>query len=148
MSKLIILSIAAASSVFVAGCGTTPTTSAPVEASAERGVAYGTIRRVEMVETARSGPGAGAVIGGVIGGVLGNQVGHGDGKTAATVIGAVGGAVAGNEIEKSRRSANLQYQYTVQLDRGDYKTFTFAADQGYATNQRVVLVDGVLQQRY
>jgi outer membrane lipoprotein SlyB len=150
MNKLINVSIAAASVLFVAGCGTSPTTSStyPDATTAERGVAYGTVRRVELVEPERSGPGAGAVIGGVIGGVLGNQVGKGDGRTAATVLGAAGGAYAGNEIEKSRRSANPAYQYTVQLDRGDYKTFTFASDQGYTTGQRVVLVDGVLQQRY
>jgi outer membrane lipoprotein SlyB len=88
------------------------------------------------------------VIGGVVGGVLGNQVGHGDGRAAATVIGAVGGAVVGNELEKNRRSATQVYQYSVQLDRGDYRTFTFANDQGYSTGQRVVLVDGVLQPRY
>lgn len=150
MSKLITVSLVAASLFAAAGCANNPTNTATTDPvySTERGVAYGTIRRIELVEPQRSGVGAGAVIGGVVGGVLGNQVGKGDGKTAATVLGAVGGAVAGNEIEKSRRSSTQVYQYTVQLDRGDYKTFTFANDQGYAHGQRVVLVDGVLQQRY
>jgi outer membrane lipoprotein SlyB len=88
------------------------------------------------------------VIGGVAGAVLGNQIGSGNGRAAATVLGAVGGAAVGNEIEKNRGATSTVYQYTVQLDRGDYKTFNYATDQGYATGQRVVLIDGVLQQRY
>ena len=152
MIKLTTISLAAASVFLVAGCGSNPTTTptyGTVDATAERGVAYGTVRRVELVEPERRGPGAGAVIGGLVGGVLGNQVGKGDGKTAATVAGAVGGAVVGNEIEKRRAAGqNVAYQYTVQLDRGDYRSFTFANDQGYSTGQRVVLVDGQLQQRY
>ena len=150
MSKLLSISLAAASIFVAAGCANSPNTASTTDpyVTSERGVAYGTIRRVEIVDAQRSGTGAGAVIGGVVGGVLGNQVGQGSGRTAATVIGAVGGAVAGNEIEKSRRSTNQVFQYSVQLDRGDYKTFSFAADQGYTTGQRVVLVDGVLQQRY
>jgi outer membrane lipoprotein SlyB len=150
MIKLLSVSLAAASLFVAAGCANNPT---PVSSNdpavySERGVAYGTIRRIELVEPQRSGTGAGAVIGGVVGGVLGNQVGKGDGRAAATVIGAVGGAVVGNELEKNRRSATQVYQYSVQLDRGDYRTFTFANDQGYSTGQRVVLVDGVLQPRY
>jgi len=150
MSKLTGISIVAASVFLVAGCGSSPTTPVygSVDATAERGVAYGTVRRVEVVEPERRGPGAGAVIGGVVGGVLGNQVGSGSGKTAATVAGAVGGAVVGNEIEKRRAAQKVAYQYTVQLDRGDYRSFTFENDQGYSTGQRVVLVDGQLQQRY
>jgi len=150
MNKLISASMVATTLVFAAGCGTTNTASTDNNyvTSSERGVAYGTIRRVELVQQEHSGSGAGAVIGGVAGAVLGNQVGSGNGRAAATVLGAVGGAAVGNEIEKRRHSAGTVYQYTVQLDRGDYKTFNFAADQGYQSGQRVVLIDGVLQQRY
>jgi outer membrane lipoprotein SlyB len=151
MNKLISASLVATSLVFAAGCGTTSTNTASTDnyvTSSERGVAYGTVRRVELVQQEHSGSGAGAVIGGVAGAVLGNQIGSGNGRAAATVLGAVGGAAVGNEVEKRRNSAGTVYQYTVQLDRGDYKTFNFAADQGYATGQRVVLIDGVLQQRY
>jgi outer membrane lipoprotein SlyB len=152
MNKLISASLVATSLLMAAGCGTSPNTASIDNSnyvtSSERGVAYGTIRRVELVQQERSGTGAGAVIGGVAGAVLGNQVGSGNGRAAATVLGAVGGAAVGNEIEKRRSAAGTVYQYTVQLDRGDYKTFNFAADQGYQTGQRVVLIDGVLQQRY
>lgn len=152
MNKLISASLVATSLLMAAGCGTSPNTaysdSSNYVTSSERGVAYGTIRRVDLVQQEQSGTGAGALIGGVAGAVLGNQVGSGNGRTAATVLGAVGGAAVGNEIERRRAPAGTVYQYTVQLDRGDYKTFNFAADQGYQTGQRVVLVDGVLQQRY
>lgn len=108
-------------------------------------VEYGTVRSVDLVEGREPGIGAGAVIGGVAGAVLGNQVGSGSGRTAATAAGAVGGAVAGHEIEKRRAERGAEVRYTIDMDNGDQRSFSYPTDQGLRAGQRVRVVDGVLQ---
>lgn len=124
------------------GCASSPLPADPARSA--RSVEYGTVRTVEVVEGRRDGIGAGTVIGGVVGGVLGNQVGSGDGRKAATVAGAIGGAVVGHQIEKGRNAGDT-VQYTVSMDNGDQRSFTYPTDQGVRVGQRVRIVDGLLQ---
>ena len=51
----------------------------------------------------------------------------------------------GTEAENSSRGS-ATYQYAVQLDSGELLNFTYASDQGFRAGQRVMMVDGKLQQ--
>lgn len=139
-----------ASGLALGGCSSpmpptrTTTVAAPPPMTANS-VEYGTVRTVELVEGREPGIGAGAVIGGVVGGVIGNQVGSGTGRAAATAVGAVGGAVAGHEIEKRRGDRAASVRYTIDMENGDQRAFSYPTDQGLRAGQRVRVVDGVLQ---
>ena len=85
---------------------TTHVYDAPEPAVAVGDVKYGTVRRIDVVETTEQPTGGGTVLGGLVGGVLGNQIGHGAGRAAATVLGAVGGGVIGNNLEQQQAAAN------------------------------------------
>jgi outer membrane lipoprotein SlyB len=110
------------------------------------GVEYGTVRRIDVVETTEEPTGGGAVIGGLIGGVLGNQVGHGGGRAAATVLGAFGGAVVGNKIEQNQAAANSRryYRVAVQFNHGVMRDFHYYELNGLHVGARVKLDHGVL----
>jgi outer membrane lipoprotein SlyB len=121
------------------------TQTAPVAVKpAVRGEA-GVITAVVPLESTKPPSGAGAVIGGVVGGVVGNQVGGGDGRKLATVAGAVGGAAVGHQVEKRRNTEITGYRVDVQLDNGASTSVTLADAGGYASGQRVRVVNGSLQ---
>lgn len=105
----------------------------------------GTITAVAPVHATAPTTGAGAVLGGVLGAAVGNQVGGGDGRKLATVLGAAGGAVVGNNVEKSRNTHVVGYRVDVKLDDGQMKSLHLPQAQGFATGQRVRLLNGVLQ---
>jgi len=140
MSKRLTMTLTLAAVVSVGACANKR---AADILGAEEGASYGTVRSVEMVDRKDGGIGAGAVIGGVLGGVAGHQVGDGKGQKAATAAGAIGGAVIGHQIEKRQR--NDAFQYTVQMDNGELRTFTYTNDQNLRPGERVRLADGVLQ---
>jgi len=100
------------------------------------------VRSAERVDR-KDGIGAGAVIGAVLGGVAGHRVGDGNRQRAATAVGAIGGAIIGHKIEKHQRSD--AFQYTVQMDNGETRIFTYTSDQNLKSGQRVRMADGVLQ---
>jgi outer membrane lipoprotein SlyB len=105
--------------------------------------------RVESVQTIKQpakASGVGVGVGAVVGGLLGNQVGGGNGRTLATVAGAVGGGYAGNEIEKQAR-ATVSYQVRVRMENGSIRTFPYAQQPGWATGDRVRVVNGQLTSR-
>ena len=104
------------------GCASSPLPADPARSA--RSVEYGTVRTVEVVE--------------------GRRVGSGDGRKAATVAGAIGGAVVGHQIEKGRNAGDT-VQYTVSMDNGGQRSFTYPTDQGVRVGQRVRIVDGLLQ---
>ncbi|MDF3835917.1 glycine zipper 2TM domain-containing protein, partial [Cupriavidus basilensis] len=109
-----------------------------------RGSAYaGHVVAITPIETAKPASGLGAVGGAVVGGLLGNQIGKGNGRILGTVAGAVGGGFAGNQIEKSVRK-DTSYQVRVQMDNGNYRTFTYHADPGVQVGDRVHLQNGGL----
>ncbi|NUA25651.1 glycine zipper 2TM domain-containing protein [Cupriavidus basilensis] len=109
-----------------------------------QGSAYaGRVVAITPIEAPKPASGLGAVGGAVIGGLLGNQIGKGNGRILGTVAGAVGGGFAGNQIEKTVRK-DTSYQVRVQMDNGNYRTFTYHADPGVQVGQRVRLQDGVL----
>ena len=113
---------------------------------AYRGVEYGTVRRIDLVETSEQPSGGGAVLGGLLGGVIGNQIGHGVGRGAATVLGAFGGAVLGNNIEQNQAAAGSRrhYHVEVQLDGGAIRGFDYDELNGLRRGDRVKLDHGVL----
>lgn len=103
----------------------------------------GVIDTINVVEQKGQGSGLGAAGGAVVGGLLGNQVGSGRGNTAATVVGAVGGAVVGNEVEKRVKSTK-QYNVSVRMDDGNFKSLTFDTAPAFAIGEKVKVIDGKL----
>jgi outer membrane lipoprotein SlyB len=109
-------------------------------------VKYGTVQRIEVVETSQQAGGGGAVLGGVLGGLVGNTIGHGGGRAAATVLGAFGGAAAGNEIERYQAEASSRtvYHVVVRFDNGQRRSFNYRELNGLRPGDRVRFQDGVL----
>ena len=107
---------------------------------------YGTVRRIDVVDTTEAPTGGGAVLGGLIGGVVGNEIGHGAGRGAATVLGAFSGALVGNNIEQTQAAANSRhfYRVVVQFDSGVMRTFQYYELNGMHVGARVKLDHGLL----
>lgn len=110
-------------------------------------VRYGTVGRIEEVQTQAQPSGGGTVLGAVIGGVVGNQFGHGGGRAAATALGAFGGAVVGNNVEQQQAAAASGHYWRVfiRFDDGERREFNYSALNGLRTGERVRLHDGVLE---
>ena len=107
---------------------------------------YGTVRRIDVVETSEQPTGGGAVLGGLVGGVLGNQIGQGAGRGAATVLGVFGGALLGNNIEHKEAAAASRryYHVVVEFDHGSERSFDYYELDGLRVGERVKLDHGVL----
>jgi len=101
----------------------------------------GVIDAINVVEQKGEGSWMGKAGGAVVGGLIGTQVGNGRGKTVATVAGAVGGALLGNEIEKRVRTTK-QYNVSVRMDDGNFKTFNFDSAPTFAVGEKVRVLDG------
>lgn len=116
---------------------------APAPVAARR---YGSVERIDVIETHQADSGGGAVLGGLLGGVVGNQIGHGAGRAAATALGVFGGAVAGDHIERNEAAANsgTVYRVFVEFDDGSRRHFDYRALNGLHTGDRVRLQHGVL----
>lgn len=140
-SSKLVLAVALASSLALAGCAT--------ESYGNHGRGYqgssggygnhgrcqscGVVQDVQQVYLQGgngNGGTLGAVIGAVAGGVLGNQVGKGDGRKAATVAGAVAGGVIGNQVGKRNSGDTPAWRIAVRLDNGQYATVTQREDPG------------------
>lgn len=109
---------------------------------------YGRIANIEVMqgEVARQPSGAGAIIGGVLGAVVGNQIGHGGGRALATGAGLLGGAVAGNALEGNQRGPIVQsYRVTVELERGNVRTFDVPSPGDLRIGDRVQIQNNQLQ---
>lgn len=78
----------------------------------------------------------GVVAGGAVGALLGHQVGDGRGKDLATIAGAVGGAYAGKKIQE-KTNATKVWTVEVQYDNGQRGSFTYDADPGVQSGDRV-----------
>lgn len=111
-------------------------------------VEYGRVSQIEVmrVEEKPKTSGAGAIIGGVAGAVIGHQIGGGFGRDAATVVGAVGGAVVGNSVEKNRKPGDTHdvYRVSVQLERGEYRSFEVSGGIDLRVGDRVRIENGQL----
>lgn len=103
----------------------------------------GVVEAINVIEVKGQGSYLGAVVGGVAGVLLGSQVGHGAGTTVAEVAGGAGGAYAGNEIEK-RMKTTKHFEVLVRLENGGSKTFSYAAQPGFAVGTRVKVANGTL----
>lgn len=110
-------------------------------------VQYGTVARIEEVDTRVGDSGGGAVVGGLVGGVIGNQIGHGAGRAAATMLGVFGGAVVGDNIERANAAGagHTVYRVYVRFDDGSERRFDYRALAGLRAGERVRLEGGVLQ---
>lgn len=107
---------------------------------------YGTVERIDVIETRQGDSGGGAVLGALVGGVVGNQIGHGAGRAAATALGVFGGAVAGDHIERNEAAVNsgTVYRVYVDFDDGSRRQFDYRGLNGLRTGDRVRLHHGVL----
>ena len=103
----------------------------------------GNVESIREINTRAEGSGVGAAGGAILGGLLGNQVGGGHGRQLATVAGAVGGAVVGNQVEGNMK-ATRSYEIKVRLDDGTARTFHQHNAPGWATGDRVRIVNGSL----
>ncbi|MDO8788388.1 MAG: glycine zipper 2TM domain-containing protein [Sulfuritalea sp.] len=103
----------------------------------------GVVEAINVVEVKGQGSYLGPIAGGVAGALLGSQVGHGSSNTIATVVGAAGGAYAGSAIEKSVKTTK-HYEVVVRLENGGSKTFSYAAQPGFAVGTRVKVANGTL----
>jgi len=103
----------------------------------------GVVEAIHVVEVKGQGSYLGPIAGGVAGALLGSQIGHGSGNAIATVIGGAGGAYAGSAIEKSVKTTK-HYEVVVRLDSGGSKTFSYAAQPGFAVGAKVKVANGTL----
>lgn len=124
------------------GPGYAPVAAAPAPVY----VQYGTVTRIEEMDTRVGDSGGGAVLGALIGGVVGNQIGHGGGRAAATALGVFGGAVAGDSVERNNAAAasGTAYRVFVHFDDGSTRRFDYRALGGLHSGERVRLENGVL----
>jgi outer membrane lipoprotein SlyB len=106
-------------------------------------VTCGVVEAIHVVEVKGKGSYLGPIAGGVAGALLGSQVGHGSGTTIAELAGAAGGAYAGSEIEK-RVKTTKHYEVVVRLENGGSKTFSYAAQPGFAVGTKVKVTNGTL----
>jgi outer membrane lipoprotein SlyB len=147
------LAAAAALTVLITGCAAPVTRvtrvvdDAPRYSSAPAWDRYGTVTRIEEVQTSAQPTGSGAVLGGLFGGVVGNQFGHGAGRAAMTALGVFGGAVAGNTVEHNQAAAasDRHYRVSVRFDDGQRREFDYRDLAGLRSGERVRLHDGALQ---
>lgn len=109
-------------------------------------VRYGSVRRIEEIDTQVRPSGGGAVLGGVIGGVVGNQFGGGFGRAALTALGAFGGAALGNNIEQNQDAAasGRVWRVVVDFDDGGSRSFDYHELFGLHVGERVQLRHGIL----
>lgn len=109
-------------------------------------VRYGTVSRIEVIDTQQQASGGGAVLGAVIGGVVGNQIGRGAGNALATAAGVFGGAIAGNRLEQDHAAANSStvYRVYVDFDDGARRHFDYRDLAGLRAGERVRFEHGVL----
>lgn len=109
-------------------------------------VQYGTVTRIEEIDTRVGDSGGGAALGAVIGGVLGNTVGHGSGRAAATALGIFGGAVVGDNVERNNAAAatHVTYRVFVRFDDGSARSFDYRGLNGLHSGERVRLDHGRL----
>lgn len=81
---------------------------------------------IEREQVSSSANLPGAVAGAVIGGVIGHQIGSGRGQDVATVGGLVAGAAIGSNVDRDRRTQDVQRCATVPSQaRPDYWDVTY-----------------------
>ncbi|MEJ7804875.1 MAG: glycine zipper 2TM domain-containing protein [Telluria sp.] len=96
----------------------------------------GRITAVNVTEKRGDSNALGVVAGGAAGALIGHQIGGGRGKDLATIAGAVGGAYAGKKISESRNTTKV-WTVDVQYDNGQRGTFSYDADPGVKSGDRV-----------
>jgi outer membrane lipoprotein SlyB len=126
-----LLGVAAAATIALAGCATSPGySSSPSPSYGGGGYSSapancydcGTVTRIEQVASGSRAPSAtGAVLGGIVGAVAGHEISSHTGgskgnQNVAAAAGAVGGALAGNAIQKNATSAS--YNVYVRMNDG------------------------------
>lgn len=157
-----LLGVAAAASLALAGCATSPgysgggynnggynnypPPSQPGYGNQTRCYDCGVVTRIEQISTQSTAPNAtGAVLGGLVGAVAGRKIAddHTDSKgrkNTATVAGAVAGAVAGNAIQN--RVGAPSYNVYVRMDDGRTQVVTQKDLDGIRENTYVRVANG------
>lgn len=109
-------------------------------------VQFGTVTRIEEIDTRVGDSGGGAALGAVIGGVVGNGIGHGAGRVAATALGIFGGAAVGDRVERNNAAAasSVIYRVYVHFDDGSERSFDYRGLNGLHSGERVRLEQGRL----
>lgn len=128
ITRKLLLTSAAAASILLAGCASSPGYSG-YGSPGSGGIPAscydcGTVMRIEQVGTETRGT-TGAVLGGVVGAAAGRELTEDESsgkRTAATVAGAAAGALAGRAIERNVRGA--RYNIHVRMDDGRTVTVT------------------------
>lgn len=151
---------AALSSALVAGCAAPPVTQtvwvyeqpagAPTQASVVR---WGTVDRIEVVDTRVGVTGAGAATGALVGGVLtsplghGGPRGHGPGFLPFALVGVVAGALIGHHIEEqqARASSERHYRVFIDFDDGQTRAYNVADLNGLRVGERVRIERGRIE---
>lgn len=147
-------------SSLLAGCVAPPVTQtvwvyeqpagAPTQASVAR---FGTVARIEVVDTRVGVTGAGAATGAVLGGVLtspmgrGGPRGHGPGFLPFAIIGIVAGALVGQHIEEqqARAASERHYQVFIDFDDGQTRSYNVVELNGLRTGERVRVERGQIE---
>lgn len=150
-SSLRLAGLAAAATLALAGCATSPgygTASPPPPAyggSTASCYDCGTVTRIEMVSGTSSVPNAtGAVLGGIVGAAAGRELADDESKgrqNTATVAGAVAGAVAGNAIQ-NRVQAGGRYNVYVRMNDGRSTVVTQSDVSGLREGSYVRVYNG------
>lgn len=150
-SSLRLAGLAAAATLALAGCATSPgygTASPPPPAyggSTASCYDCGTVTRIEMVSGTSSVPNAtGAVLGGIVGAAAGRELADDESKgrqNTATVAGAVAGAVAGNAIQNPVQAGG-RYNVYVRMNDGRSTVVTQSDVSGLREGSYVRVYNG------
>ena len=147
-SNLRLLGLAAAASLALAGCATSPGygTSAPSSSGyGNTATCYdcGTVTRIEQVSGSAVPAATGAVLGGLVGAAAGRELAEDESKgrrNTATVAGAAAGALAGNAIQ--RNVAGARYNVHVRMNDGRTMVVTQSDLGGIREGGYVRVYDG------
>lgn len=151
-------------SLFMAGCAA-PVTKTVWVYEQPAGVAapasparFGTIARIEVVDTRVGVTGAGAATGAVLGGVLMSPMGRGGpggpggggrggGFFPFALVGIVAGALIGNHVEQEQAQAasSRHYQVVINFDEGNTQSYSLIELNGLHAGERVKVERGQIR---
>jgi outer membrane lipoprotein SlyB len=148
-ASLLAAGIAAALALSACAVPVTRTThvyEGPATVAAAPAVLYGTVSRIDVIDTTLQPTGGGTVLGALIGGVVGNEFGHGAGRAAMTAIGAVGGAAIGTNAERQQAAVGSStiYRVVIAFDNGSTRSYDYHSLNGLRAGERVRLQGGLI----
>lgn len=117
---------------------------------------FGTVSRIEVVETRVGVTGAGAATGALLGGVLTSPMGHGGrggggpGFLPFALVGIAAGALIGNHIEQeqARAASDRHYQVYIDFDEGSTQVYELIDLNGLRAGERIKIERGQIKPAY